>query len=107
MKNLLIILPVLLLFSCAPTKNTVIKYNHLTKEIIKDSILTVDVDVAIDDEIFINIRGKKIKEIKPQQFIYQYDIDERNGQIWFYSRYMSEYMEKNDTLTFEIKYTKR
>lgn len=99
------------LTACSVTHHMTVNYNHVTHEVrVKDSLVHpnfFDVNRQMDDEFEVVMYEHQIKELKVLHFFFDKDYNYRVGRVYFYSPFMSNYMQDNEWFTFEVAYKNR
>lgn len=96
--------------ACNAEKHAILTYNHVTGETrINDSLQhpnNVDVWTHTDDELTLVIYGYKITSAKSVRYEYESQMDVELGRAYFYSPWLSVYMETDQWFIFDITYKK-
>jgi len=94
----------LVLTGCASNyRNATVKINHHTQQTATPGI---HADYSKEDYITIT-SDKALWELKPDNYPFPYEVIGRGKNWEFYSARLSEYMQNNDSVTFNIKYIHR
>lgn len=111
MKKIILLSTILLtLVSCGVKQHTTLAYNHVTGECRINNEIQYPRDVEIidrvDDEFAIALYGKEISKVQPLTFGFKYYVQIEEGCAYFYSPFMSEYMQDNEWFVFDLTYSK-